>query len=260
MKPVSVLPRVPHHEVLLDDLVTVLHLAELPQSSFASSILPRSLLSTTMIRLFALWLLWHHKQVILSRLPTSHTMKHEFTVSLVEPMVWIVKLLLLLHFGPPTASSFGHWCTAGVLPRTTSAPYRVQDDSPRRGLQPETTGREPPHSPPKSQHVQGRDHASPSSLGLSHDTCRVPATCAGRVDFSGDPQGVVPDSASQCGFFSTPITARVLSDVWTPSDADARLLSRARQQALRSCGSFAEKWLNGNDSDNDTHNKGHQRL
>ena len=97
MKPVSVLPRVPHHEVLLDDLVTVLHLAELPQSSFASSILPRSLLSTTMIRLFALWLLWHHKQVILSRLPTSHTMKHEFTVSLVEPMVKIVKLLLLLH-------------------------------------------------------------------------------------------------------------------------------------------------------------------
>ena len=87
MKPVSVLPRVPHHEVLLDDLVTVLHLAELPQSSFASSILPRSLLSTTMIRLFALWLLWHHKQVILSRLPTSHTLKHEFTVSFVEPMV-----------------------------------------------------------------------------------------------------------------------------------------------------------------------------
>ena len=75
MKPVSVLPRVPHHEVLLDDLVTVLHLAELPQSSFASSILPRSLLSTTMIRLFAIWLLWHHKQVILSRVPTSHTMK-----------------------------------------------------------------------------------------------------------------------------------------------------------------------------------------
>ena len=55
-------------------------------------------------------------------IPVSHALVH---------VLCLLSLTRLMfgEFGPPTASSFGHWCTAGVLPRTTSAPYSVQDDS-----------------------------------------------------------------------------------------------------------------------------------
>ena len=80
-------------------------------------------------------------------IPVSHALVY---------VLWQLSLTRLMfgEFGPPTASSFGHWCTAGVLPRTTSAPYKVQDDSPRGGPRPEATGRGPPHSPPLVTHVQ----------------------------------------------------------------------------------------------------------